>query len=84
MAGATDGGSTEVVGAGGGQSNRGLHPGSGQLRSSEGAGRANGAGRHTEDGQGGHCEKRTALDRTETLVRGKVWMETGRGGEKCL
>lgn len=50
VAGAEHGGGTEVVGASGGQSNRGLHPGPGQLGSSEGAGRASGAGRHAEDG----------------------------------
>lgn len=50
VAGAEHRGGTEVVGAGGGQSHRGLHPGPGQLGSSEEAGRANGAGRHAEDG----------------------------------
>lgn len=49
------GGGTEVGDAGGGQSHRGLHPGAGDLRSSEGCGRADGAGGHTEDGEGGHC-----------------------------
>lgn len=50
VAGAEHRGGTEVVSAGGGQSHRGLHPGPGQLGSSKEAGRANGAGRHTEDG----------------------------------
>jgi len=77
------GGGTEVGGAYGGQSHRGLHPGPGQLGSSEEAGRADGAGRHAEDGEGRHFERRTTLDRTGTMVRGEVWMETGRGGEKC-
>lgn len=77
------GGGAEVVGAGGGQSHRGLHPGPGQLGSSEEAGRANGAGCGAEDGEGLHCRRRTTVNRTGTMVRGEVWMETGRGGEKC-
>ena len=54
VAGAANGGGTEVVGAGGGQSHWGLHPGPGQLGSSKEASRANGAGRHAEDGEGRH------------------------------
>lgn len=38
------------------ESNRGLQAGPGQLRSSEEAGRADGAGRDTEDRDGRHCE----------------------------
>jgi hypothetical protein len=83
VAGEELGSGTEVGNAGGGQSHWGLHPGPGQLGSSEEAGRADGAGRHAEDGEGRHFERRTTLDRTGTMVRGEVWMETGRGGEKC-
>jgi hypothetical protein len=78
------GGGTEVGDAGGGQSHRGLHPGAGDLGSSEESGRTDGAGRHAEDGEGGHCERRTTLDRTGTMVRGEVWMETGREVRSAL
>jgi hypothetical protein len=83
VAGEELGGGTEVGDAGGGQSHRGLHPGPGQLGSSEEAGRSDGAGRHAEDREGRHFERRTTLNRTGTMVRGEIWMETGRGGEKC-
>lgn len=46
------------AGTGDSQSNGGLHPGTGQLSRSDEAGRADGAGRDAEDGDGRHGERR--------------------------
>ena len=48
------------------QSNGGLHPGSGQLGSSEDAGRTDGARRKTEDGSRGHGAK-SGIGKTERI-----------------
>lgn len=48
------------------QSNRGLHPGSGQLGSSDKAGRTNGARSKTEEGSRGHDEQER-MDKTSKL-----------------
>lgn len=53
------------------QSNGGLHPGSGQLGSSEEAGRTDGARRKTEDGSRGHGAKsRTGKTERIGVLRG--------------
>lgn len=72
------GGGTEV-GAVDTQSNRGLQPRPGQLGSSEEAGRANGAGRDTEDGSRGHCEGSGMDRRTNWRTVGGGEERTGKG-----
>ena len=59
------------------QSNRGLHPGSGQLGSSNKAGRTDGARRKTEEGSRGHNEQ----DRTDEASELGVLRREG-GGER--
>lgn len=73
-------GSAEVAGAGGSQSHRGLHPGPDD-RSSDKAGRADGARRDTEDRQERHVGVE-CWDPGELgfeVVKGE-WMETWKGG----
>ena len=83
MAGEELGGGTEVGGADGGQSHRGLHPGAGDLRSSAEAVGADGAGRQAEDGEGGHCEERTTFGPGGNNGEGRGMDGDGKGGEKC-
>jgi hypothetical protein len=71
-------GGTEVGGAGSSQSDWGLHPGTDD-RSSDEAGRADGARRDAEDGQGGHFGAEV-LDRVNGRWLRREWMETGKGG----
>lgn len=62
-------GGAEVVSADGGESHRGLHPGPDD-GSSDKVGRADGARRNTEDGQGRHVEAKVAETRGQWEGRG--------------
>lgn len=83
MAGEELGGGTEVGGADSGQSDRGLHPRAGDLRSSVEAVGADGAGCHAEDGEGRHCERRTTVGPNGNNGEGRGLDGDGKGGEKC-
>lgn len=77
MAGHALRGDAEETGAGSGHSHRGLHPGADD-RSSDEAGRADGAGRDTEDRQGRHI-----VGDCETRVNGgEVVRGESMGGER--
>lgn len=82
MAGHALRGDAEETGAGSGQSHRGLHPGADD-RSSDEAGRADGAGRDTEDREGRHIGEDcgTRVNGGE-VVRGES-MGGGKGRTKC-
>lgn len=83
VAGHALGGDAEETGAGSGHSHRGLHPGADD-RSSDEAGRADGAGRDTEDREGRHVGEDcgTGVNGGE-VVRGESIGEGGKGRTKC-
>lgn len=73
-------GGTEVGGAGSSQGHWGLHPGADD-RSSDEAGRADGARRDAEDRQGRHVG--AVMDQVNgRWLRRESWMETGKEGER--